>query len=368
MSAARSWPLSVRRARPADQAAVMSFATETWNGWDYMPHAWPRWLEESDGVMLVGAVGEASGGEAAHDVDGRALEPGTVVAIVRVAMPAPGEAWLEAIRVDPRVRGMDVATDLQVAELLWAAAQGATIVRYATSARNEGSHRLGARGGFEMLTSLTGTWWNAPGDGGSDHDSASGFLPEVQADARRRRRALLAALASESQIASVERTQMLWSMLSSDPSFNAAARLYEPRPWALEELTEAKFVEHVRRGEVIVRDQGELAVAILVADVPPAEDSAIRLAVVGGAPQAAFELVEEARRLAGESVRIRYADGAPLVADVEQLYRDAGYEFPEWELHILSRPIDAEHPVLAVDPTALVLDEPPEAIVVPAYG
>ena len=57
MSAARSWPLSVRRARSADQAAVMSFATETWNGWDYMPHAWPRWLEESDGVMLVGAVG-----------------------------------------------------------------------------------------------------------------------------------------------------------------------------------------------------------------------------------------------------------------------------------------------------------------------
>ena len=367
MSAARNWPLIVRRARPADEAAVLSFATETWNGWDYMPHAWPRWLEASDGVMLVGAVGQASTGGAAHDVDGGELEPGTVVAIVRVAMPATGEAWLEAIRVDPHVRGMDVATDLQVAELLWAAAQGATVVRYATSARNEGSHRLGARGDFEMLASLLGTSWNPPGNGGSDHDHGSGFLPEVQADSRRRRRALLAALASEGQLASVERTQMLWSMLSSDPSFNAAARLYEPRPWALEELTEAKFADHVRRGELIVRDQGGPALAILVADVPPAEDSAIRLAVVGGAPRAAFELVEEARRLATESIRFRYADGAPLVADVEQLYRDAGYEFPEWALHILTRPIDAEHQVPTVNAAALVLEEPPEEIVVPAY-
>ena len=46
-----------------------------------------------------------------------------------MAMPALGEAWLEGIRVDPRVRGMNVATDLQVAELHWAVANGAHVVR-----------------------------------------------------------------------------------------------------------------------------------------------------------------------------------------------------------------------------------------------
>ena len=60
-TARRPWPLVVRRARPGDEAAVMAFATSTWNGWDYMPRAWPRWMEAADGVMLVGTVGGAGG-------------------------------------------------------------------------------------------------------------------------------------------------------------------------------------------------------------------------------------------------------------------------------------------------------------------
>ena len=73
--------------------------------------------EETDGVMLVGTVGDPAHDGPPSDAHGAALDVGQVIAIVRVAMPAPGEAWLEGIRVDPRVRGMDVATDLQVAEL-----------------------------------------------------------------------------------------------------------------------------------------------------------------------------------------------------------------------------------------------------------
>ena len=53
----RGWPLVVRLARDDDRDAVMAFATNTWNDWDYVPRAWPRWLEAKDGVMLVGVVG-----------------------------------------------------------------------------------------------------------------------------------------------------------------------------------------------------------------------------------------------------------------------------------------------------------------------
>src|SRR5687767_12400318 len=151
----RDWPLVVRRARPSDRAAVLGFATKTWNDWDYIPNAWPVWLDASDGVLLVAA-----------GPDDRA------VAISRVAMVSETEAWLEGIRVDPAVRGMDVATDLQVAELAWAAAQNATVLRYATSARNEASHRLGARHGIEMLVALRGYLWSQNPDEEPDEPSA----------------------------------------------------------------------------------------------------------------------------------------------------------------------------------------------------
>ena len=72
-----------------------------------------------------------------------------MVAVVRVTMSAKGQAWLEGIRVDPRVRGIDVATDLQVAELRWAAAQGAQVVRYATGAamraRTDSAHGVASQ-------------------------------------------------------------------------------------------------------------------------------------------------------------------------------------------------------------------------------
>ena len=87
---------------------------------------------------------------------------------------------------------------------------------------------------------------------GGDHGThePSGFDPQVQAEARERRRALLDELAGRGLIATAERAGELWQMLDADESFNAAARLYEPRPWALEELTEAKLTAHAGRGEV----------------------------------------------------------------------------------------------------------------------
>lgn len=302
----------------------------------------------------------------ATDSEGNRLQPGQPVAVVRVAMPARGEAWLEGIRVDPRVRGMDVATDLQAAELHWAAVNGARIVRYATSARNEGSHRLGARGGFDHLATLRGTWWSPDGDGDT-HDEESGFQPEVQREARRRRKALLQAAGDGGFVVVGESAaDELWRALTRDPSFAAGRFLYEPRPWALEELTETKFSAHLAAGEVLMHEGADgRAIAILVADVAPAEDSALRLAVLAGQPTGAFELVERLRALAGEPIRFRYADGAPLMAAVEDRYRDAGYVFPEWTLHVLARPLDTAHPAPAVDPAAVVLADPPDATIVP---
>jgi hypothetical protein len=354
----RPWPLVVRLARPDDEPAVLDFATDTWHGWDYMPRAWPHWFNAPDGVLLVGVVGEPGGTGA----DGEALDPGAVVAVVRIAMPARGEAWWEGIRVDPRVRGMDVATDLQLAEFAWTVANGAHVVRYATGMDNEGSHRLGARGGLRLLVRLLGA--SSKPD---DDDEPSGFQPEVIARLQGRRRQLLAALADAGAIATAAELDSIWTDISADPAFIDRARLYEPRPWALEELTRDKLRTHLERGEVLrmVKDSGATATAILTAEVPPAEECAHRLAVLVGDPHVAFQLAELARGSTDDPVRFRFADTSRLVEDARAEYLGAGWQLSDWAMHILARPIDDEHPAPAVDPATVVLEDPPVAVIRP---
>lgn len=344
---------------------MLGFATRTWNDWDYLPQAFPRWLDAPEGVLLVGTPGAPRDGGPALDADGQALDSERAVAVVRVTLVAPGEAWLEAIRVDPRVRGMDIATDLQVAELHWAAAQAAHVVRYATSARNEASHRLGARGGFELLTSLRSHWWSETGDPEDGGHPPSGFLPEVETAAEKQRAVLLKRLASDGRIAGVKDGPVVWQRLEGDEAFVGAARLYEPRPWALEELTADKFERHLLRSEVIIASRNSgWAMGIITRRQLPAEDATPRLAVLAGEGPAALELVEASRQAASTSVRFRVPSGAQLVSGHAAAFSAAGYVSPEWTLHVLARPLDADQPPPDIDPTRLTLADQPRAALV----
>ena len=341
----RDWPLVVRRARADDKDAVLEFATATWDGWDYIPQAWPVWLAATDGVMLVACRPDSD----------------RPVALTRVAMVSPTEAWLEGIRVDPAVRGMDVASDLQVAELRWAAAQGATVIRYATSAQNEGSHRLGARHGIELLFEYRNYWWSP--DPGDDPDDPSGFDAQVRAEATGARQRILAAFAAHGRIAVAGDADRLWRIVANDAGFKAAQQLYEPRPWELGELTAQRFRQHVERGEVITFD--DRGIAILLREQLASEDSSLRLALLAGQVDGVVVLLERLRDIADKTVRFRLPLGSPLDAAGHDRLAGAGYRGTDWELHILGRPIDSDHRVPEVDPTRLILAEEPTAVVVP---
>ncbi len=345
---ARDWPLVVRRARESDRDAVLSFATNTWDGWDYIPHAWPVWLAAKDGVVLVGCRPET-------DVP---------VAITRVAMVSPTEAWWEGIRVDPGVRGMEVAADLQVAELHWSAALGASVIRYATSARNEGSHRLGARHGLDLLLAYCNYWWSPLGD--EDPHDPSAFDAEVRAASSAMRERVLDRLAAEGLIAPVGETHVLWDILRSSPDFIAAQRLYEPRPWALGELTAERFERHVERGEVISMSDGAGATAILLREQLAGEDSSLRLALLVGEIEPALRLVGAVKTAAGKrTLRFRLPESQPITANTHDRLTAAGYNSGEWSLHILGREIDADHPLPDVDADRVVLAEEPANVVEP---
>ena len=95
---------------------------------------------------------------------------------------------------------MDVASDLQVAELHWAAAQGVDVVRYATGSDNEGSHRLGARDGFELIAEfqLAGAQRRSATPSPTRTSAYDAGRPRGD---DRKRRALLAGLSAQGVIA-----------------------------------------------------------------------------------------------------------------------------------------------------------------------
>ena len=169
--------ISVRRARPGDTHAVLDFARATWDGWDYIPTVWGSWLQAADGVLLVATPNVRR----ELDLFGRPLHPDRPIGIARVAMLSPDEAWLEGLRVDPGVRHRGVARLLHGACLVWARAQGATSVRYATGAGNEGSHRLGAHHGFRLLRPWRS--YQPPRDEAEDAEDAEAHAAGADEDA-----------------------------------------------------------------------------------------------------------------------------------------------------------------------------------------
>ena len=340
----RNWPVAVRRARAADKHDVLGFASRTWDGWDYVPHAFDHWLAAADGVLLVATVEPAGDGQPL-DHDGAPLETGQVVAVARVALPSPAEAWLEGIRVDPRVRGMDVATELQLAELDVAARHGARVVRYATGERNEASHRLGARHGFRQLCALRTYRWNPTGgEEPRDEDDASGYRPATREAAGAARRALLARLGEHGRLVQPAQADSAWRRLSGDATFNAGERLYELRGWALQELTAELFARHAAAGEVVlVEADGASATAIVTAELLPAEDASLHLALLAGDGLAALALVSEVQSLSPQPLRFRLPDAdAPLTAEIGGRLPAAGFRPREWDLHILGRRLDGD--------------------------
>ncbi len=319
--------IDVRRATPADTEAVLSFTRRTWDGWDYIPEVWQGWLVASDGVVLVATPRD---GNARHELDrfGRPLEPGRPIAIARVTLLAEGEAWLEGMRVDPGVRGRSVATALQEACLYWAAAQGATVVRYLTGESNEGSHRLGVRHGFRMLQPWRGFSVpdepdpeeaaepvedvNPEDEGGVVESAETELAPSSEAEIReaeaeralqaediaptdspdealpgpgvahvaagdddahggtRRGEAggLRSALAGTGLLPPARGSDagigLLWERIASDPTFAAADGLYEGRAWAFQSLTRERLAAHAAAGEVLVAGSDDAWAAAIV--------------------------------------------------------------------------------------------------------
>jgi RimJ/RimL family protein N-acetyltransferase len=328
-------PVAIRRARPGDREAILAFATQTWEGGDYIPYVLDAWLAASDGVCLV-AVPRVGRGDRPDSIGtgDRPLEPDRPIAFCRVALLSPTEAWLEGIRVDPAVRGRSVATALQVAELAWAAAHGATVVRYVTGEDNEGSHHLGARHGFRRLADRRSYGGPRRGEEASNaHPSRS--RSDLLEAARREGLALPRDLPGEA-------VRRWWERIDRDPTFRLGDGLYEWRSWTYQELKPDRFAAHVGAGAVLAAEgaEGRWGVGIVSLD-DSLEDGDLTLAVLVGDPEVALDMAGRFRDLAREPLRLRLPDpDPPVVAGVEPARSPGGFTRHARTVHLFERSLD----------------------------
>jgi GNAT superfamily N-acetyltransferase len=114
--------LLVRPACASDRQAVGRIALGLWHGNDYIPAFFDRWVRE--GGFWVGE------------------RRGRVVGCGKATRLAPGEWWLEGLRVDPKAQKRGIGTELSRRILYRALDERPTSLRLATGAANRESIRI----------------------------------------------------------------------------------------------------------------------------------------------------------------------------------------------------------------------------------
>ncbi len=127
-----------RLATAHDRDAVFAFCAQTYPNGDYLPLVWDAWRADPAGALVVSV----------DDAD-------TPIAVAMLSVAAPGQGWLQGVRVAPerRERGLGRALLRHVAE--FARRRGLETLRFVTDAGNAPMQRVAAACGF----AVRGEYW-----------------------------------------------------------------------------------------------------------------------------------------------------------------------------------------------------------------
>lgn len=123
--------------RPAtlrDLDEVASFTQETFSWGDYVADAFPDWLADPQGAVLVAEDG------------------GRVVGIGRTVLLSDREAWLHAVRIHPDRRREGIGTMLNEAGCRWARDRGALVARLMVEDWNEPAREQVTKLGYRVVS------------------------------------------------------------------------------------------------------------------------------------------------------------------------------------------------------------------------
>ena len=122
--------LVIRPARTEDRAALEAMAAQIWEGEDYLPRVFDKWLADPHGGFFVAEL---------H---------GQVIGSAKISRLAEGEWWLQGLRVDPAFQGQGIGRVLHHFLTNQVRQYGAGEVRFSTASVNKAVHRLAAETGF----------------------------------------------------------------------------------------------------------------------------------------------------------------------------------------------------------------------------
>jgi len=149
----------VREAVPGDYPAVAAFTADTWESGDYIPDAFPRWMEGDDpDTRTFVAVDTTESPPAPEEVD--AVDPDDVdgvaddraVGICQAVGLSEHEGWMQAMRVDPEYRGRGLSRALNDAGFHWLHETGRRVARNMVFSWNTGGLGASRFNGFDPGT------------------------------------------------------------------------------------------------------------------------------------------------------------------------------------------------------------------------
>ena len=132
--------LILRPVRSADRDRVMEITKDVWEGRDYVPRVFDRWVSDAGASFQAAEV------------------EGVVVAVQRLRPFAPGLMWYEGLRVATEHRRQGIARAMLEAAIAESREQNFREMRLAT--RDAPAVRLFESMGFKRLAEVK--WWRGP--------------------------------------------------------------------------------------------------------------------------------------------------------------------------------------------------------------
>ena len=126
----------------SDKPAVLSIASRTWGGTDYLPAVFDHWVRDEAGEFTAVLAGDQ------------------VVGCAKLTFLTPTDAWLEGLRKDPLVssRGLGRVVVEHLLDVL-SARGDLTSIRFSTYVKNLPSRITNERAGFRFRNALSIKGW-----------------------------------------------------------------------------------------------------------------------------------------------------------------------------------------------------------------
>jgi GNAT superfamily N-acetyltransferase len=122
-----------RPALPSDKADILEFTKFIWDGHDYIQYVWDTWLADPEGLLAV------------------AEYAGHCVGMSKISLSAPGQWWLQGLRVDPKFQGLKIGSHIHGYIDAWWLEHGDGVARLMTSSQRVKVHHLSEKFGFTKV-------------------------------------------------------------------------------------------------------------------------------------------------------------------------------------------------------------------------